>query len=257
MNISCDVVTDLLPLYHDGVCNQSTKKLVAGHLHECESCRALLGKISNTTIDNKIKAERQDVIMHQAKALRMRYTQNIGAAIFSILLLLGILTCAIVDVAISGTLSWSLIPISACVLAGLVFIPIIKYGSKGIAVSLIIFSVLVVPFLFILSLVVDSEGFFLSIGIRMAVVLIISLWSIFAIFKIMKARKLIAVAISLLLVIPVSLIINIILSDFVHQPLLDVWDVLTFSIIVILVFILFVIDYSLRKRKHVKNNDKG
>jgi len=73
MKISCDVLSDLLPLYHDGVCNQSTQKLVQEHLKECESCRVFLSKISDTTIDNKLKAERQNVITHQAKAMRTRY----------------------------------------------------------------------------------------------------------------------------------------------------------------------------------------
>jgi len=257
MNISCDVITDLLPLYHDGVCNQTTTKQVAEHLKECEPCSALLSKIGNTAIDNKIKAERQDVITHQAKALRMKYIQNIGAATLAVFLLLGMLICAIVDIAISGTLSWSLIPISACVLVGLVFIPVIKYGALGITVSLIMLSVLIVPFLFILSLFVDSNELLLPIGIRMSIVSIICLWSVFAIFKIMKARKLIAAAISLLLTIPVSLIINFILSGFIDQPLLDIWDVLTFSIIIVLAFILFGIDYTLQKRKHLNNKDKG
>jgi len=72
MKIPCDVAADLLPLYHDGVCSQSTKKLIEEHLKECEACRIMLGKISNTTIDNKIKAERQGVVMHQAKALKRK-----------------------------------------------------------------------------------------------------------------------------------------------------------------------------------------
>jgi len=256
MNISCDVIKDLLPLYHDGVCNQSTTKLVIGHLNECESCRVYLAKISSTTIDNQIKTERQDVIAHQAKALRMRYIQSIGASIFSALILLGMLTCAIVDIAISGTLSWSLIPISGCILAGVVFLPTIKYGVKGITVSMVIFSICVMPFLFVLSLLIDSNELLLPIGIRVSVVSTVGLWCICAIFRIMKARKLAATAISLLLSIPISLIINAILSDFTHQPLIDIWDAMAFSIIIVLVFILFGIDYTMQKRKALRVNSR-
>ena len=248
MKISCDVVTDLLPLYHEGVCNQSTKKLVAEHLEACESCRDLLGRISNTTIDNKIKAERQEVILHQAKALRMRYIQNIGAVIFAGLLFLGILTCVIVDLAISGTLSWSLIPISACVFAGLVFIPSIKYGTKGIKASLIIFSIFIVPFLFILSLLIDSDGLLLPIGIRMSIVLITYLWGTDAIFKRLRSRRLIATALSLALTIPFSLVVNLILLRMISTPLFDIWDVLSFAIIIVVAAILIFVDYYLKKR---------
>lgn len=248
MKISCDVVMDLLPLYHDGVCNQSTKKQVAEHLDECESCRALLDKIGNTTIDDKLKAERQDVIMHQAKALKIKYAQNIGAVIFSALLLLGIITCFIVDIAISGTLTWSLIPISACVFAGIIFIPAIKYGVKGIKVSLIIFTVLIVPFLFILSHIIDSGELLLQIGIRMSVILLVYLWGIFALFKVLRARKFMAVAISLLLAIPLSIVVNSTLSRIIDTSLFDVWDALTFVIIAVVAAIFFFLDFKFRKR---------
>ncbi|MDD2965516.1 MAG: zf-HC2 domain-containing protein [Bacteroidales bacterium] len=39
MNISCDIINDLLPLYHDGVCSEDSKNAVEEHLKHCESCR--------------------------------------------------------------------------------------------------------------------------------------------------------------------------------------------------------------------------
>lgn len=38
-NLSCDIVRDLLPLYHDDVVSEVTKKTVEEHLAECESCK--------------------------------------------------------------------------------------------------------------------------------------------------------------------------------------------------------------------------
>ena len=252
MKISCDVVTDLLPLYHDGVCSQSTKKLVEEHLEECESCRALFGEISDTAIDNKIKTESQEVIKHQARALKVRYAQNIGAVIFSSLLFLGIITCAIVDLAISGTLTWSLISISSMVLAWCSFFPAIKYGTKGIAVSFIALSVLIVPYLFALNkafiincLVVDL---FLNIAIWIAVVGIVFMWTLFAVFRLLQSRKLLASAITLLLVIPLDLAINFILSRTIGAPLFEIWDAMSSAIIVIIAGLLFCRDYAKRRK---------
>lgn len=37
--IPCEVVKDLLPLYHDDVCNERTKELVKNHLDSCFSCK--------------------------------------------------------------------------------------------------------------------------------------------------------------------------------------------------------------------------
>ena len=37
MKYSCDVIKDLLPLFHDDVCSDDTKKVVNEHLNECEA----------------------------------------------------------------------------------------------------------------------------------------------------------------------------------------------------------------------------
>lgn len=42
MNISCEVIKDLLPLYHDGVCSCDSKAMVEEHLAGCENCKAEL-----------------------------------------------------------------------------------------------------------------------------------------------------------------------------------------------------------------------
>lgn len=42
MKISCEVIKDLLPLYHDGVCSKESSQLVEEHLTECDDCKAEL-----------------------------------------------------------------------------------------------------------------------------------------------------------------------------------------------------------------------
>lgn len=42
MNISCEIVKDLLPLYHDNVCSNDSKTMVEKHLAYCDSCKAEL-----------------------------------------------------------------------------------------------------------------------------------------------------------------------------------------------------------------------
>ncbi len=44
MKISCDIIRDLLPLYHDNVCSTDSRKLIAEHLDNCEECKAELKK---------------------------------------------------------------------------------------------------------------------------------------------------------------------------------------------------------------------
>lgn len=46
MKMSCEVIRDLLPLYHDQVCTQASRELVEEHLDECEACRAALARLA-------------------------------------------------------------------------------------------------------------------------------------------------------------------------------------------------------------------
>ncbi|MCL2698069.1 MAG: helix-turn-helix domain-containing protein [Oscillospiraceae bacterium] len=223
-----------------------------------------LSDILGITISELLKGERnsEEVInnpdesisnalqyAHTAAKSKVKSIQTVFSAVFSIMLVLGIITCAICDLAISGSFSWSLIPISACVFAWFLFTPSIKFGIKGIVVSLAALSILILPFLLVLNSLIDSNGLLMPIGIRVSVISTAYLWSAFIIFKILKSRKLIALAVSLLLSIPCSLMINFVLSKIISSSLFDVWDAMSIAIITGLIIFLFIMDYCVRKRK--------
>ena len=52
MKYDCEVIKDLLPLYHDEICSENTKTIVEEHLQECESCRKLNEEIGDHGIEN-------------------------------------------------------------------------------------------------------------------------------------------------------------------------------------------------------------
>lgn len=39
MKVTCDVIRDLLPVYHDDICSQDSRTLVEEHLQGCDACR--------------------------------------------------------------------------------------------------------------------------------------------------------------------------------------------------------------------------
>lgn len=43
MKVSCEIIKDLLPLYHDGACSKESCALVEAHLRDCQSCKEELG----------------------------------------------------------------------------------------------------------------------------------------------------------------------------------------------------------------------
>ena len=46
MKNRCDIVQDLLPLYVDGCCTQSSRELVEEHLEECPACKQVFGAMT-------------------------------------------------------------------------------------------------------------------------------------------------------------------------------------------------------------------
>ncbi|MCL2002954.1 MAG: zf-HC2 domain-containing protein [Oscillospiraceae bacterium] len=46
MNVSCEVIKDLLPLYHDSVCSAESRAMVEEHMKGCRSCGEVLNAIS-------------------------------------------------------------------------------------------------------------------------------------------------------------------------------------------------------------------
>lgn len=171
----------------------------------------------------------------------------IVSILFSMILLTGIMVCIICNLAISGRLTWSLIPASSIVFAWAISFPGILLGKKGIVVSFISLSVFIVPYLYLLSRLLNVKAVF-SIGTAIAFVSVIFLWLLFAVFsRIGKNKKLIALGIAFLLAIPFMFVVNVVLSGMTAEPVLDVWDMLTAFLLLIFAFSSFLFDYARKK----------
>ncbi len=47
MKLPCEMIQDLLPLYHDGVCSEVSTQLVQAHLQDCQNCQNVLKSIKS------------------------------------------------------------------------------------------------------------------------------------------------------------------------------------------------------------------
>ena len=194
-----------------------------------------------------VEASVVNALHYADKAVKIRANSilSICAVAYSALLLLGIIVCAICDLAVSGALTWSLIPISAILFAWVSLFPVIKYGSKGILGALLAGSASLLPFLYVLDHLIKTTDMILPVGGRMAVISMAFLWAVFGVFRWLKARKLLAGAVSLVLAIPLNFFIDLALSQQLNEPLLDVWDILAVAILMLAAAILF----ALNKRR--------
>lgn len=68
----CDIVQDLLPLYQDSICSNSSRKMIEEHLKECEECSHKVSLLKNTKIDESIEKERDHILSTHAKRERKK-----------------------------------------------------------------------------------------------------------------------------------------------------------------------------------------
>lgn len=200
-------------------------------------------RIETKHSENYEKKAEENLIALKRKDENNISKNGIIATLFTVTLFIGIVVCLTCDIAISGHLTWSLIPISSIAFAWVVSFPGMILGKKGIVVSLISLSIFVIPYLYLLSFLIKVHEIF-SIGTAMAVPSLVFLWLVSAIFHRMgKTRKFAALGISLIAAVPFVFIINGILSKMIGEPILDVWDVLTIFILLVLAFVCLVSDY--------------
>lgn len=189
----------------------------------------------------------ENLISLMSKKEKMRITNVLISILFSITLLVGIMVCLICDIAISGSVTWSLISVSSIVFAWIISFPGIILGKRGIIASLISLSIFIIPYLFLLSSFIKTKEVF-SIGGVMAVVSIIFLWIIAAVWKgIGRKGKLAALGVIFLSAIPFMFVINFILSKMIGEPVFDVWDMLTVFLLLLSAVVSFLCDYVKKK----------
>ena len=95
--LPCDVVRDLLPLYHDEVCSEASRQMVEAHLSTCEDCRKELAAIGRAIqlAPEEIKDNQQDQTALKSmsafwnKTRKKAFLKGIAIAIAVCLLLVG------------------------------------------------------------------------------------------------------------------------------------------------------------------------
>lgn len=167
--------------------------------------------------------------------------------ILSAATIIAMLACGIVDLAMNGNFSWSLIPISSLIFAWVTLFPILGFGKQGICGSLIALSVTIVPFLYILDTIIDTNHMIIAIGARVALITVIYLWCIYSASRIL-IRPLRTASAALLLAIPFCLTINLSIDRIITTQVIDFWDIISCIILLLFAIVFWIIDA--RKTKH-------
>ena len=220
------------------------------------SVAGILGEQSNTEPEGPAAGRENALQYADSEAEAAAGTMRSRCAVaFSLLLLAGSAACAVINTVVSGKLTWAPFPIVSMAFAWLVFFPVLKAGKKGLFGALLALSVFILPFLYVLSRLLKSNGNILAAGAPTAALSVVFLWSVFALFKRLKTRKRLAAAASLLLAVPTCLLINLVLSKLFFLPVIDVWDMLAIFLLLISAAALFIADLA-AKKKHIVSEKK-
>ena len=124
--------------------------------------------------------------------------------------------------------------------------PVILLGKKGVLVAMIAISILIVPFMYILSILINVNEVF-RIGAIMSIISLAFLWIIYIMYRRLKERKLLATGITFLFAIPFTCLINSTLSKMIGEPVIDIWDILSVFILFIIAVTFIIGDYAKKK----------
>lgn len=81
MDKQCEIIQDLLPLYVDDACSESSMEMVRNHLEGCSECRAMFQKMQAHTNEDVLKEEKDSVINRHEKKEQQNFVKCLLTAI--------------------------------------------------------------------------------------------------------------------------------------------------------------------------------
>lgn len=173
---------------------------------------------------------------------RSRNIPRIVMITFLVLGLTGIITTSIVDFALNGGFTWSIMPITAIIFSCLCIIPMFFFKKHNVNISLLSTSIFIFPFLFIIS-EFTKGNWFASIAVPMAISGVVILWLIRAVF-VTKLNIWSKFAASMIVTAAGSIVISFILGNILPGAGFDIWNLIGVAILIVIALILFVIGRS-------------
>lgn len=239
------------------ITDRAVSKWETGKCMPDSSIMLELCNILDVTVNELLSGERIEMNNYEEKVsenlieLKRKDENNMNkntiiSVIYTITMVIAILVCCICDVAISGTLTWSLIILSSILFTWIASFPVILLGKKGVLVTMVAISLFILPFMYILSILIKVNEVF-SIGAIMSIIALVFLWIIYVLYYRLKKRKLLATGITFLIAIPFTFLINIALSKLIGEPVIDVWDILSVFILLIIAVAFIIGDYARKK----------
>ena len=154
--MSCDVVQDILPLYHDGVCSNASRQIVEEHISTCQTCKKMLQEMDVAEIDRRLAKESHEVLEHHAKKERSVAFKT-GMVIAGLLLLPVVIALIMTLPGYSDLKTDAAIMASMLLIAGFTVVPLLSHGKK-LAKTIATSTAALILLIFIVEMFFDNGG---------------------------------------------------------------------------------------------------
>ena len=143
--------------------------------------------------------------------------EDLLLSVISIAFIIAIFVCILVDGILNSALTWSLYPVGSCIFAWLVLLPLIKLKKHKIIISACTFSLLLIPFLFLIEYACPVKDWVIPLGVPISAISIVFLG--ISLLLCIKSKLYIWYKVSLitLLAAPVTYFINTWTSNFLQE----------------------------------------
>lgn len=167
-----------------------------------------------------------------------------------------IVACLIIDFLSVNAITWSGIASVSILFAWGIILPLFFRLTTPIMSSLIAFSVLIIPYLFLLNLVISANNILVNVAIPITIVSLIYFWALYFIYTRMHLSSWRYLAVAAFGLVPVVIIINLVISMQFNMPLFTVWNVLGVLILIAIGVGLVYFEREKLKKKRLVNQSK-
>lgn len=160
MKYECGMIEDLLPLYKDSACSVASALAVQEHLKECEKCSKFYESLKDTSVDDLILKEKENVIRSQSKYFK-RKSALIGSVIAGVFAV-PILVCLIVNLASGNGLGWFFIVLATMFIPTSLFVVPLMAPKNRMFLTMSSFTLSVLFLLAVVCLYSRGRWFFVA-----------------------------------------------------------------------------------------------
>lgn len=155
-NKVCDIVQDLLPLYHDGICSEKSRQFVEEHISVCQTCSDMLKSLAVDEKEAGFAEEAHDVLKRHA-IREKRTAVKVGMLIAGVLMIPVIIA---VILTLPGYSDWktnAVLIASMLMVAGMTVVPLMS-KTKKTSKAILFATVALLLIIFFVEMFFDNGG---------------------------------------------------------------------------------------------------